>query len=79
MADSDFHSLFYDFIGKCTDTEEEVFQSWVEGTIYAIKHGDVSLDISRKLIEVDKQGCLQVNFKESLVKMIQEEKKLSEL
>jgi hypothetical protein len=77
--DSNITSLCDEISERCYFVETQLFSSWLEETFTALEHHGAALNIEEKLISIDEKGFLSVTFKGALVRIIQEERKLSSL
>ena len=75
----DASSAAQDLVEKCGRFEKHLFSTWVEETQDALDNDDLSLAMTGKLMEIDKAGILQVNYKESLVILLRQVRQLSEM
>lgn len=71
--DPDVVALFGVLVSRCKQTQQKIFEEWIER--FESVHMPV---LTGKLIEIDKNGFLQVTFEESLIVLLSQARQLVE-
>jgi len=61
---NDVSSACQDLMDKCGRFEKHLFNTWVEDTQDVMEDGNARVEMTGRLMEIDKKGMLRVNYKE---------------
>ena len=76
---SDFREAAWQLLDKVGKWLRNEVQTWVDECVEGLRDGDFSLSMSGKLMEIDTEGNMKVNYSERLVVLLREVRQLSEL
>eukprot|EP00501_MAST-03F_sp_TOSAG23-6_P000982 GSMAST32.ASY1.ANO1.1018.1 assembled CDS len=75
----DFKGMIQELMEKLRTWRRNEFQNWVDATEYLLDDGELSLEVSGQLMEIDVDGELIVNYSEKLVRLLREVRQLEDL